>query len=228
MSFLLMDASSVSGRLSFGPELENSVLPLTGVASLPLIAPVDLLKSMLLTLSSSTWFTNCEYVRSVFDELPPARLLTMNAAAISASTIHGTQRNDGELPPPVGGRRSLGGRSPGGPSSGGPDSGGPPGGRVSGRHAGGGVGGRPLGAPNDSGSPVSGSTPGSRSVWRRLILGRLLVVVAPCYGPARAVRRSGKSGLGREHGLRVVNTRVVRSIPLVGRRSRSRSHRCCQ
>ena len=42
----------------------------------------------------------------------------MNAAAISASTIHGTQRSDGELPPPVGaafGRR----RSPGGPSSGG-------------------------------------------------------------------------------------------------------------
>ena len=68
-------------------------------------------------------------------------LLTMNAAAISARTIQGTQRNDGELPPPpeVGvGRRSVGGRSAGGPSLGGA-----PGGRASGRHDGGGVGGWP-------------------------------------------------------------------------------------
>src|SRR6516165_4522144 len=142
MFFFLMVASSGSGRLSFGPELENSVLPLTGLSSLPLIEPVDLLKSMLFTLSLSTWFTNCVYVRSAFEELPPARLLTTNAAAMSASTIHGTQRNDGELPPPDGGRRSVGGRSLGGPSFGGPV-----GGRVSGRQEGGGVGGRPLGAP---------------------------------------------------------------------------------
>src|SRR5262249_38814105 len=142
MSFFLIWASIVSGRLSFGPELENSDLPLTGSTNLPLIAPLDLLKSMLLTLPSSTAFTNCEYVRSAFDELLPARLLTMNAAAISARTIQGTHRSDGELPPPDGGvgRRSGGWRSGGGPSVGGP------GGRASGRHDGGGVGGRPLGS----------------------------------------------------------------------------------
>src|ERR1700716_3211575 len=127
MPFLLMVASSVSGRLSFGPELEYSVLPLTGVDRVPLIEPLDLLKSMLLTLPLSTWFTNCEYVRSVFDEPPPARLLTTNAAAISASTIQGTHRNDGELlPPPVVG---VGRRSGGGPSCGGPSVG-----RLPGRH----------------------------------------------------------------------------------------------
>ena len=108
--------------MSFGPELENSVLPSTGSTNLPLIAPVDLLKSMLLTLPLSTAVANSEYVRSAFDELLPARLLTMNAAAISASTIHGTQRSDGELPPPDGGvgRRSGGWLSGGGPSVGGP------------------------------------------------------------------------------------------------------------
>src|SRR5437899_420992 len=130
MPFFLIVVSNVSGRLSFGPELENSDLPLTCCPNVPEIAPVDLLKSMLFTLLASTWLTNSEYVRSAFDELPPARLLTTNAAAISASTIHGTQRNDGELPPD-GGRRSVGGRSPGDPSFGGP-----PGGRVSGRHDG--------------------------------------------------------------------------------------------
>src|SRR5437764_392799 len=103
MTFFLIWASIGSGRLSFGPELENSALPLTGSTNLPLIAPLDLLKSMLLTLPLSTAFTNCEYVRSAFDELLPARLLTMKAAAISARTIHGTQRNDGELPPPPSG-----------------------------------------------------------------------------------------------------------------------------
>src|SRR5437764_7448733 len=185
MPFLLIVESSVSGRLSFGPELENSVLPLTGWLTVPLMEPVDLLKSMLLTLPASTWLTNCEYVRSAFEELPPARLLTMNAAAMRASTIHGTQRSDGEVPP-VGGRRSLGGRSPGGgPSFGGPAFGGPVGGRASGRQDGGGEGGRPLGAPNDSSSPVSGSTPGSRSVWRRLIpRAGSSSWIAPCYGPA--------------------------------------------
>src|SRR6266536_835178 len=110
--FLIVDRSG-SGRLSLGPELENSVLPFTASWNEPLIDPVDLLKSMLLTLPASTWSTNCEYVRSAFDELPPARLLTTNAAAISASTIHGTQRSDGDVPP-LGGRRSVGGRSPGG------------------------------------------------------------------------------------------------------------------
>ncbi len=142
MFFFLIVVSIVSGRLSFGPELENSDLPSTGSTNLPLMAPLDLLKSMLLTLSASTAFTNWEYVRSAFDELLPARLLTMNAAAISARTIHGTQRNDGELPPPdVGVGRRSGGRSPGGPSP----LGGVPGGRASGRHDGGGVGGRPFG-----------------------------------------------------------------------------------
>src|SRR2546423_5647985 len=120
MFFFLIVASSVSGRLSFGPELENSDLPLTGSTNLPLIEPLDLLKSMLFTLPLSTAVTNCEYVRSAFDELPPATLLTMNAAAISARTIHGTQRSDGELPPPeVGLGRRSGGRSGGGPSPGG-------------------------------------------------------------------------------------------------------------
>src|SRR3954471_20150071 len=140
MFFLLILASIESGRSSFGPELENSDLPSTGSTNLPLMAPLDLLKSMLLTLSASTALTNCEYVRSAFDELLPARLLTMNAAAISARTIQGTHRNDGEVPPPEGvGRRSGGWWSGGGPSPGGP------GGRASGRHDGGGVGGRPLG-----------------------------------------------------------------------------------
>src|SRR3954454_11751386 len=162
MPCFLIVASIGSGRLSFGPELENSLFPLTGVLNEPLMEPVDLLKSMLFTLPSSTAATNCEYVRSAFEELPPARLLTTNAAAINASTIHGTQRNDGELlPPPLAGgvgRRSVGGRpSPlGGPSRGGPSAG-----RLPGRHAGGGVGGRPLGAPKGSGSSVPGSTPGS-------------------------------------------------------------------
>src|SRR5690349_12650101 len=140
MFFFLIVASIVSGRLSFGPELENSDLPPTGSTNLPLIAPLDLLKSMLLTLPLSTALTNSEYVRSAFDEPLPAMLLTMNAAAISARTIHGTQRNDGE-PPDVGVGRRSGGRSPGGPSP----LGGPPGGRESGRQEGGGVGGRPLG-----------------------------------------------------------------------------------
>src|SRR5215218_8082239 len=107
MSFFLIWASIVSGRLSFGPELENSDLPLTGSTNLPLISPLDLLKSMLFTLPSSTAVVNCEYVRSAFEEPLPARLLTMNAAAISARTIQGTQRNDGELPPDGGvGRRA--------------------------------------------------------------------------------------------------------------------------
>src|ERR1044071_4907366 len=135
MFFFLIVASIDSGRSSFGPELENSDLPSTGSTNLPLIAPLDLLKSMLLTLPLSTAVTNSEYVRSAFDELLPARLLTTNAAAISARTIHGTQRNDDELlPPPPGGvgRRSGGWRSGGGPSDGGP------GGRASGRHDGGG------------------------------------------------------------------------------------------
>src|SRR6478672_9380362 len=162
MFFFLIWASIVSGRLSLGPELENSDLPSTGSTNLPLIAPLDLLKSMLLTLPLSTAVVNSEYVRSAFDEPLPARLLTMNAAAISARTIQGTQRNDGELPPPDGGvgRRSGGWLSGGGPSPGGP------GGRESGRHDGGGVGGRRFGARNGSVSPPSGSTPGSRSVWR--------------------------------------------------------------
>src|SRR3954464_4913291 len=140
MSFFLICASRVSGRLSFGPELENSDLSPCGSTNLPLIAPLDLLKSMLLTFSLWPAVVNCEYVRSAFDELLPARLLTMNAAAISARTIHGTHRNDGELPPPEGGvgRRSGGWWSGGGPSLGGP------GGRASGRHDGGGVGGRPF------------------------------------------------------------------------------------
>src|SRR6478609_7733807 len=142
MSFLLIFVSIELGRSSFGPELENSDLPPTGATNLPLIEPLDLLKSMLLTLLASTAFTNSEYVRSAFDELLPARLLTTNAAAISARTIQGTQRSDGELPPPdVGVGRRSGGRSPGGPSP----LGGPPGGRESGRQEGGGVGGRPLG-----------------------------------------------------------------------------------
>src|SRR3954452_14093009 len=143
MSFFLICASRVSGRLSFGPELENSDLSPCGSTNLPLIAPLDLLKSMLLTLSLSTAVVNCEYVRSAFDELPPARLLTMNAAAISARTIHGTHRSEGELPPPdvAVGRCSEGGRSGGGPSP----LGGEPGGRESGRHDGGGVGGCPFG-----------------------------------------------------------------------------------
>src|SRR3954447_20551791 len=143
MFFLLILASIESGRSSFGPELENSDLPSTGSTNLPLMAPLDLLKSMLLTLSASTALTNCEYVRSAFDELLPARLLTMNAAAISARTIQGTHRSVGELPPPdVGvGRCSDGGRSGGGPSP----LGGEPGGRESGRHDGGGVGGCPFG-----------------------------------------------------------------------------------
>src|SRR6476469_5075214 len=132
MFFLLIFASIESGRSSFGPELENSDLPSTGATNLPLIDPLDLLKSTLLTLLASTAFTNSEYVRSAFDELLPARLLTMNAAAISARTIQGTQRSDGELPPPdVGVGRRSGGRSPGGPSLGGA-----PGGRESGRHDG--------------------------------------------------------------------------------------------
>src|SRR5947207_7011567 len=111
MPFLWIVESSVSGRLSFGPELENSVLLLTGWSRVALIEPVDLLKSMLLTLPASTWLANWEYVRSAFEELPPARVLTMNAAAMRASTIHGTQRSDGEVPH-VGGRRSIGGSSP--------------------------------------------------------------------------------------------------------------------
>src|SRR5215212_94546 len=191
MFFLLIVESNVSGRLSFGPELENSALPATGSTNLPLMAPPDLLKSMLLTLSSSTALTNCEYVRSAFDALLPARLLTTNAAAISARTIHGTQRNDGDPPPPDGGvgRRSGGCRSGGGPSLGGP------GGRASGRHEGGGVGGRPLGpvgARKGSVSPASGSTPGSRSVWRRLML-RPAPRRRSLHATARRrVRRSGR------------------------------------
>src|SRR5215207_281578 len=141
MFFFLICASIDSGRSSFGPELVNSDLSLTGSTNLPLIAPLDLLKSMLLTLSLSTAVVNSEYVRSAFEEPLPATLLTMNAAAISARTIQGTHRSDGDVPPPDGGvgRRSGGLSSGGGPSPGGP------GGRASGRHDGGGVGGRPLG-----------------------------------------------------------------------------------
>src|SRR4029079_5985691 len=109
MSFFLILVSIDSGRLSFGPELENSDLPSTGSTNLPLIAPLDLLKSMLLTLPLSTAVVNSEYVRSAFDELLPARLLTTNAAAISARTIQGTHRSDGDVPPPPGvGLRSGG------------------------------------------------------------------------------------------------------------------------
>ena len=113
-------------------------MPSTGSTNLPLIAPLDLLKSMLLTLPLSTAVVNSEYVRSAFDEPLPARLLTMNAAAISARTIQGTQRSDGELPPPDGG---VGRRSGGWWSGGGPVGRRRPGGRASGRHDGGGVGG---------------------------------------------------------------------------------------
>src|SRR3954453_22063582 len=120
MSFFLIWASIGSGRMSFGPELENSDLPSTGSTNLPLMEALALLKSMLFTLSLSTAVVNWEYVRSAFDEPLPARLLTMNAAAIRARTIQGTQRNDGELPPDGGvGRRSGGSRSGGGPSLGG-------------------------------------------------------------------------------------------------------------
>ena len=117
-------------------------------------------------------------MRSVFDELPPARLLTRNAAATSASSTHGTQRSDDDDgPPAIGGRRSVGGRSIGGrpaplPEAPLPD--GPfPDGAPSGFQPGGGPWGRLPGAPNGAVPPASGSTsgsiPGSRSVWRRLM-----------------------------------------------------------
>ena len=60
MFFFLIVASIGSGRLSLGPELENSCLPSTACTNLPEIAPLDLLKSMLFTLPSSTALTNCE------------------------------------------------------------------------------------------------------------------------------------------------------------------------
>ena len=44
---------------------------------------------------------NSEYVRSAFEELLLARLLTRNAAAMSASTIHGTHRSDGDAARPL-------------------------------------------------------------------------------------------------------------------------------
>src|SRR5919204_2380819 len=116
MPFFLIVESNGSGRLSLGPELVNSVLPFTGCSSVPEIEPVDLLKSMLFTFPASTWLTNCEYGRSTFDELPPARLLTMNAAAMSASTIHGTHRSDGEVPPAGGGPPLRGGSRGGAPA----------------------------------------------------------------------------------------------------------------
>src|SRR5262245_12508599 len=149
-SFAFSARRSAAGRSSFGPELVNSFLPPCGSLKTPLISPVDLLNSMLLTLPASTALWNSEYVRSAFDELVLARLLTRNAAAINASTIHGTRRKDGD---------ERGGRSPGrwpvGRSGGGPPGRGPPGGD----------GGRPFGA----GPRAPGSPPGSRSFGRRLM-----------------------------------------------------------
>ena len=198
----------MSGRSSFGPELENSFLPSTGSTNLPLIAPVDLLNSMLLTLPASTAFTNSEYVRSAFDELLPARLLTMNAAAISASTIHGTQRSDGEPPPPEWAWAvAPGGRSGGGPSP----LGGVPGGRESGRHDGGGVGGRPFGrwARGRARSRRLGFDPGFEiGLAAADPRAGSSSSIAPCYGPD-AVRRSGNE----RSGLAGVNRRERSRIP---------------
>ena len=106
---------------------------------------------MLFTSPAVTAFVNCEYVRSFVDEPELASVLTRNAAAMSASTTHGTQRSDGDEPD---------GLSPLPPEPGLPfdRSGGrlvPPG-----RQPGGGVGGRPFGP----GRPLaSGSFPGRRS-----------------------------------------------------------------
>src|ERR1044072_4698661 len=98
------------------------------------MAPVGLLFSMPFSSPFSTALVNCEYVSSFFDDPELARVLTRNAAAISANTTHGTQRNDGDEPdglsPPPPGPELPVGRS---------------GGRLfSGRHPGGGVGGRPF------------------------------------------------------------------------------------
>src|SRR4051794_26764538 len=97
----------------------------------------------------STALVNCEYVSSFFDDPELASVLTRNAAAISANTTHGTQRNDGD---------ELDGLSPPPPE---PELGlGRSGGRLpSGRQPGGGVGGRPFGR----GPLASGSFPGRRS-----------------------------------------------------------------
>src|SRR5436190_737362 len=176
--FCLRSRRSAAGRSSFGPELVNSFLPPCGWLSTPLISPLDLLTSTLFTWPASTALMNCVYVRSAFDELLLARLLTRNAAAINASTIHGTQRSEGDEPR---------GRSPGRwfwRSGGRP----PPG-----RCPPGGDGGRPFGAgPRDP-----GSAPGSRSFGRRLMR---RTPRRPLRGRRRHPARSRRGPDGAERG----------------------------
>src|SRR5436190_8857644 len=191
--FCLRSRRSAAGRSSFGPELVNSFLPPCGWLNTPLISPLDLLNSTLFTWPASTALMNCVYVRSAFDELLLARLLTRNAAAINASTIHGTQRSEGDEPR---------GRSPGRwfwRSGGRP----PPG-----RCPPGGDGGRPFGAgPRDP-----GSAPGSRSFGRRLMRRtprRPLLVRRPQSHHATAARGPGTSAVGKVHNV----AGIVRPCP---------------
>ena len=227
MFFLLMDASSVSGRLSFGPELENSVLPSTGVASVPLIAPRRLVEVDALDV----------VVVDLVHELRVRELGLRRAAAGQAAhderrgdqrehdPRHPAQRRRAAAPgrgTPFA-RRSFAGRAVVGRAG-------------LGRTAGDGCraatpavewAGVRWARRNDSGSPVSGSTPGSRSVWRRLILGPAPRRGRSMLRPRAASDGAGSPGSGASTDS-AWSTPRVRSIPLVRRRSRSRSHPGCK
>ena len=186
------------GRPS-GPSSRTRSCRRPGSLNSPLMSPVDLLNSMLLTLPSSTAFRNSR-VREVG--------LRRAAAGEAADEERGRDQREHDPRHPAQrrraaatrrgsatlGRRSVAGRTVVGLGWAARAGAGP------GRHDGGGVGGRPLGRSRERApvSPASGSTPGSRSVWRRLILGRLLVVGRPCYGPdAGPTEREARAGACR-------------------------------